>query len=51
MKMGPVLSFLFKARFKMRGWSIFPARMSLAELGFIVLAVYELSRLFMWIYE
>lgn len=51
MRMGPIVSFLFKDRFNMRGWTIFPSRMSLAELGFIVLAMYELVRLFMWLNE
>ena len=48
MKMGPILSLFFKDRFDMRGWEIFPNRMSLAEVGFVLLVIYELVRLFLW---
>ena len=36
MRMGPILSFFFKDRFDMRGWEIFPSRMSFAEVGFVL---------------
>ena len=43
-----MISFLFKDRFNMRGWEIFPSRMSLADVGFVLLVIYELVRLFIW---
>ena len=48
MKMGPILSFFFKDRFDFAGWAVFARRMSLAEVGFVVLSVYEIVRLILW---
>ena len=48
MKMGPIIGFFFKDRWDMRGWAIFPSRMSIAEIGFVLLVIYELVRLFIW---
>jgi len=49
MKMGPIIGFFFKDRFDMRGWEIFPSRMSFAEVGFVLFCIYELVRLFLWL--
>jgi len=48
-KMGPIIGFFFKDRFNLRGWEIFPPRMSLAEVGFVLLSVYEIVRLALWL--
>ena len=48
MRMGPILSFFFKDRFDFVGWAVFPRKMSLAEVGFVLLSIYELVRLFLW---
>jgi hypothetical protein len=48
-RMGPIVGFLFKDRFDMRGWEIFPSRMSFAEVGFILLSAYEIVRLCLWL--
>lgn len=45
MRMGPIIDFLFKDRFDFIGWAVFPRRMSFAEVGFVLLAGYELVRL------
>ena len=47
--MGPILNLLFKDRFDFVGWAIFPRRMSLAEVGFVILCIYELGRLVVWL--
>ena len=47
--MGPILNLLFKDRFDFVGWAIFPRRMSLAEVGFVILSIYELARLVIWL--
>ena len=49
MKMGPIVSFFFKDRFNFYGWEIFPRRMALAEIGFVLLAGYEIVRLILWL--
>ena len=49
MRMGPLLSFFFKDRFDFVGWAVFPRKMSLAEVGFVLLSIYELVRLFLWL--
>ena len=46
--MGPILGFFFRDRWDMIGWAVFPRRMSIAELGFILLAFYEIGRLILW---
>jgi hypothetical protein len=43
-RMGPIRSFLFKDRWDTRGWAFLPSRMSVAEVGFLVLATYEIGR-------
>jgi len=48
-KMGPIIGFFFKDRFNLRGWEILPSRMSLAEVGFVLLSVYEIVRLCLWL--
>ena len=48
MRMGPILSFFFKDRFDFVGWAVFPRKMSLAEVGFVLSCIYELVRLFIW---
>tara|TARA_R110000751_G_scaffold49424_3_gene110008 strand:- start:2181 stop:2330 length:150 start_codon:yes stop_codon:yes gene_type:complete len=46
--MGPLLRFFFDDRFDFIGWAVLPRRMSLAEVGFVLLAGYELVRLLLW---
>ena len=48
-KMGPIIGFFFKDRFHTQGWSIFPSRMSFAEVGFILFCIYEIVRLALWL--
>ena len=49
MRMGPIVSFFFKDRFDFVGWAVFPRKMSLAEVGFVLFCIYELVRLFLWL--
>ena len=49
MRMGPILRFFFEDRFDFIGWAVFPRRMSLAEVGFVVLCLYEAVRFFLWV--
>jgi hypothetical protein len=46
--MGPLLRFFFDDRFDFIGWAVLPRRMSLAEVGFVVLVIYEVGRLVLW---
>ena len=48
MRLGPLLGFFFNDRFDFVGWAVFPRKMSLAEVGFVLLSIYELVRLFLW---
>ena len=48
-KMGLIIGFFFRDRWNMRGWAIFPPRMSIAEIGFVLLAAYEIVRVAIWL--
>jgi len=48
MRMSPILKFFFDDRFDFIGWAVLPRRMSLAEVGFVVLSFYEVGRLALW---
>jgi hypothetical protein len=49
MRLGPILGFFFNDRFDFVGWAVFPRKMSLAEVGFVLLCIYELARLVVWL--
>lgn len=49
MRMGPIVGFFFKDRFDFIGWAVFPRKMSIAEVGFVVLCAYEFVRFILWV--